>query len=60
MDVDELWEELVPDYTDHVQVKGHLYKSVIAIRLRIAIGFDNLRVLIVIRAVAAWVQLLLN
>lgn len=60
MDVEELREARVLDYIDNILVQGQQYKYVIESRLGIAIGAEDLRVLIVEWAVFVWKQLLLR
>lgn len=54
MDVDQLWEARVTDYSDDVFARVHQYKHINASRLGLSSRIKDLRVLIVERAVAAW------
>lgn len=43
VEFDELWAVRVPDYIDEVSVRGNQYGHVIATRMRLAIGIENLQ-----------------
>lgn len=60
MDVHELWEAMVPNYSSEVLEIGHQYKHIVTSRLELAICVEDLRVSIVESAVAAWKQLQLG
>lgn len=60
MDVDELWEARIFDYTGDIFLSGHRYKHVIASRFSLATVVEDLQAIMVERAVAAWKQTILS
>lgn len=56
MDVHEIWDGGIPDYTGDVLFRSYRYKHVIASYVRIAIYVEGLRILIVEPTVAGWKQ----
>lgn len=60
MNDDKLREARAPVYTNDVLARGHQYKHIVASRLKLAIGDDDIRDLMVERAAACWKQLRLS
>lgn len=60
MNVDELWEVRVPHYTDDALARGHRYKNIIASRLGLAIGVEDICVFLAKKAATAKEQLCLS